>query len=111
MVIWQGKGYLVAIIVFLSSLFMESISESITGNDQLFQESPHFVPLAFLIAGLITKITYKKLVYPEEKSYRVFDLQEEKVHSLFFIPFKYWSPILFAIGIIIWISRLIQNLD
>jgi len=110
MIIWKGKGYLIAIIVFLSSFIMEMISEGITGNDQLYQESPHFVLLAFLIAGLITKIVYQKVVYTEKENYRDFMYNKEELNYLFFVPFKYWPPILYAIGIIIWILRLVRNL-
>lgn len=111
MIIWQGKGYLVAIILFLSSLFMELISESLTGNDQSYQELPHFVLLAFLIAGLITKIVSQKVIYSEKENNREFEYKKEEMHSLFFIPFKYWPPILYAMGIITWILRQIQNFD
>lgn len=86
MIVWSGHGYLVVVIVFVSSLLMEMATENSTGNDEFYQQNAYALPAALLIAaGLIFALD--RLVFSEDSSQ----------HTLFFIPMKWWS--LFVTGI------------
>jgi hypothetical protein len=93
MVIWSRWGFLVAVIVFGSALMMEIITENITGDDAFYQETTWPLPLALIIAGMITFVC-DRFVSPKDTSY----------NTLFFIPMKWWAPLLFiiALGILIY---------
>ena len=103
MIIWQGKGYLVAVIVFLSSLIMQLLTNYITHNDSYYKEAPLPLTLALLIAGMIIMVIDR--FYLNEKVQVLIDkssgeeVQITKTHTLFFIPFKYWPYILFVIAV------------
>ena len=65
MIIYEGKGYLIPIIVFLSALFTELISEEIMGDKLFYQESTYALPIALFIAGIIIKIVSQKILHKQ----------------------------------------------
>ena len=89
MVIWSGKGFLVAVITFLSSLAMEFATESATGDDQYYQETAWAFPAALVIAAVVTAIAAKTWIPPHERSQ----------HTLFFIPVVWWPLVLIVIAV------------
>ncbi|MEX0641935.1 MAG: hypothetical protein WD468_04500 [Pirellulales bacterium] len=88
MIIWSGYGYLVAVIVFGTSLLMEVLTERWTGDDNFYQTSTWALPAALVIAGMVSWLC-DWLLKPEP------GVQ----NSLFFVPMKWWAPLLFVIAI------------
>ena len=88
MIIWSGFGFLVAVIVFGCSLLMELITESFMKDDQFYQKSAWAFPLALILAGGLTFAcdTMLRSRTPGQ-------------NSLFFIPMKWWGPLLAVIGV------------
>jgi hypothetical protein len=95
MVIWSGKGFLVAVVVFLSSLGMEFLTESLTGDSEYYQTSAWPLPAALLTAAVLTAAA-AFLWIPE---------LERSQHTLFFIPIAWWPLILAAIAAGVFIYR------
>jgi hypothetical protein len=88
MIIWSGLGFLVAVIVFGCSLVMEFATESATKDEQFYQNSLWAFPLALLLSAAITFLADVAL-----RSKSLGD------NSLFFIPMRWWAPILAVIAL------------
>jgi hypothetical protein len=86
-VIWSGKGFLAAVIVFGCSLAMEWFTETATKNDNYYQASSSALPLALVLGGAITSGI--ALALPREDRNR---------DTLFFILMIWWGPILAVIA-------------
>lgn len=107
MIIWNGKGYLVAIIIFGCSLITELVSERIYQDDRYYQTQSVPLASAFLIAGIIIWIVGTKL--NKQKAKTLVDKQtgEEVViennNLFFFIPIQYWAPVMFlaSLGVLL----------
>jgi len=110
MIIWNGKGYLVAVIVFCCSLIGELISENVYDDDTYYQA--HSAPLAIvlLISGIIVS-TLARILDRRPKVRRLIDKEtgeEVMVRTsdlFFFIPIKYWGPILILISLLVLIFK------
>jgi hypothetical protein len=94
MVIWSGHGYLVAVIVFLSSLTTEFVTERAYSDDGFYQSSAWALPLALAIAGIITAIVARLL--PNEPYAK---------HSLFFVKIQWWPVILLLLALAVFLYR------
>src|SRR4051812_27698483 len=103
MIIWSGYGFLVFIIVFINSLLANLITDNVTNEPGYYDK--HLLPLglSFVFSGLIilylTKYFARK--QKEGKGTRVFDkvtIAGGDKNRLFFIPFRFWSYIMLAIG-------------
>lgn len=103
MIIWSGYGFVVAIITFVDLLLAEFISESIMHDHKFYQNNQIPIGCALIISGFIINYLDKYFTQKREKKEgtRIFDKVTiaQKNHSLFFIPFKYWSYILWISGI------------
>jgi hypothetical protein len=111
-IVWHGHGYLVAIFTFVSSLAVELATETITGDDNYYQEKAWPFLIAMTLAGVLSYIVGRAL------NGRVggrtgIDAETGKsvansgpVHSLFFIRMEWWGPILSACGIAVAVYRL-----
>jgi hypothetical protein len=95
MVIWSGKGFIVALAVFGCSLLMELMTERAMGNDNFYQDCVWAFPLALVIGGAISSAT--SFVLPAEDRYR---------DTLFFVPLVWWGPLLAVIAAAIVICRM-----
>jgi len=96
MIIWSGHGYLVAVVVFASSLLMELATESATGNEEFYQQNAVALPAALLIAAGVTFAVD-----------RVAFGSDSEGHSLFFVPLKWWPIILAAFAVIALVHGLV----
>lgn len=95
MIVWSGHGYLVAVLVFVSSLLMEVATENLTGNDNFYQQNAYALPTALVVAaGLILAIDH--LVFSSDSSQ----------HSLFFIPMKWWPLIVTGLAAVTFVTRI-----
>jgi hypothetical protein len=94
MVIWSGKGFIVAALVFGCSLLMEAASEHLMENDDFYQQSAWAFPVAMITAGVLTAVVAFTLIPRHETNH----------HTLFFIPVIWWSLILplIGLGVLIW---------
>ena len=104
MIIWQGAGFIVAVVAFAMLLIMELSVEALFKDDKYYQTHGWPKLAAFFIAGLIVFFIGR---YFNKKQGRVLvekDTGREVVlkskHSLFFINVEYWSYILFALGFV-----------
>ncbi|HEX7186242.1 MAG TPA: hypothetical protein VF756_30735 [Thermoanaerobaculia bacterium] len=93
MIIWSEWGFLVAVIVFVSSLLMEIAVESRFNDDSYYQTQAWPLALALVIAGAICWFWGKGLN------------QAGSRHRLFFIPMQYWGPILGVIAVVVFFTR------
>jgi len=100
MIVWSGFGFLVAIIGLASLVFTEIAFESITKNEQFYQQNSWVILVAMVVAAILTFGLHKLLSLKKPRI--VIDKETGKEmeirgsHSLFFIPVKWW-PILFLI--------------
>jgi hypothetical protein len=94
MVIWSGHGYLVAVIVFLSSLATEFVTERVKSDDNFYQSSAWALPLALVVAAIIVAILARLL--PNEPYAK---------HSLFFVKIQWWPLILLGLALAVFLYR------
>lgn len=100
MIIWTGFGFLIAIIGFASLILAELVSESLTHNDQYYQQNSWMILVGMSCAAVLT-FGLHKLLSPMKP--RIFidketgqEIELNRSHSLFFIPLKWW-PVAFVI--------------
>lgn len=110
MIIWTGRGFLVAVIVFLLSLGAEFGVESASGNDNYYQIHAWPLALALFTSGVISWLLGNR--FNSEKGRVVIDKEtgQEIViggpdHTLFFIKMQYWGPILMLIAVSVFFFR------
>jgi hypothetical protein len=106
----EWRGYLVAIIVFGCSLIGELVTETIYKDDKYYQTQSTPLAIALLTAGIFTS-TLAGYVDKEGKARKLVDKEtgEEIIVKtrdlLFFIPIRYWGPILIAISLVVLIFK------
>ena len=98
--VWSGQGYLVPVITFVSCLLMEFTTRAVFQDNTYYQEHVWPMPVALAVAGVVCLVIGQLL--PGAKSRTVIDMEtrEEIVahparHTFFFVPVRYWGPILF----------------
>jgi hypothetical protein len=103
MIIWTGRGFLVAVLVFLLSLGAEWGVESAFGDDSYYQLHAWPLALALFTSGVISWLLGNH--FNNQKGRVVIDKEtgQEMViggpnHTLFFIKMQYWGPILMLIA-------------
>lgn len=111
MIIWNGKGYIIAIIFIVSAICMQLLIETIGGQKGLYAESMYGIPLAFLVAAGITELVARKFGFkPQKDTEEGFvsnqSKQSKPVHSLFFIPFRFWSIIFAVLAVAVFVGKL-----
>lgn len=103
MIIWSRLGFLVAVITFLLLLIAEYVTEALFRDESYYQDHGWPKLLAFFLAGVViwplgTYLNRKpRKVMIEKETGKEVSMSD---HSFFFIRMEYWSPILFALGII-----------
>ena len=103
-VIWSGKGFLVAVIVFGFSLVANLTTNALTGNGVYWDA--HKWPLAVSLFASATVCLPLGFYFRERKAQVLIDPKTQKEvtlresHTLFFIPVLWWSPILAAFGLV-----------
>ncbi|MEJ7713448.1 MAG: hypothetical protein WKF84_27295 [Pyrinomonadaceae bacterium] len=109
MIIWSGWGILVPVIVFLTSLAMEMLAESIWRDDTAYQNQAAPFALSLLISAVIVWFVGR---YLNNRPGRVlFDKETGEEVTLrsraafFFIPMQYWAPILFSFAVVSFLMR------
>jgi hypothetical protein len=104
MIIWQGFGFLVAVIAFAALVLTETVSERITGNDQFYQQHGWVILIGMLFAATLTYGLHRLLLLQKQRVLIDKATGEEVVlkpnHSLFFIPVQLWPVVFVALGLI-----------
>jgi hypothetical protein len=101
MIIWSGWGFLVAVIVFGASLAMEAMTEALTGDNQFYQTHAWPLALALALAGVITWGVGK--YFSTRGAGRTATTSDP--HRFFFIPMRYWGPILLVLSLVSFVAR------
>jgi hypothetical protein len=107
MIIWSGYGFIVFIIVLIDSLIAELLSNAISNDERFYEKNLTPLGCSFIFSAIIIMLLskYFSKKKSENKGTRIFDkITIAKESNLFFIPFNYWSYIMFGIGFctIVW---------
>lgn len=103
MLLWTGKGYLLAIAVFALSLAANLATNAVTGGPAYWDG--HEWPLAAaLFAAALFAWFFGRLLHGKGSRVLVDKETGEEVvlnpsNTLFFIPVEWWAPILTAIAV------------
>lgn len=104
MIIWNGLGFLVAIITFLLLLLTEYITELLFRDESYYQAHAWPKLLALSLAGAVIgplgmylNRKQGKVMIEKETGKEVLIKPD---HTFFFIRMEYWGPILFILGVI-----------
>jgi hypothetical protein len=110
MIIWSGLGYLVAVIVFLSSLAF-NFAFNIWWADGYYDAHKWPFAISLFLSAIIC--WFLGLALQKRASQVVIDKTTGKElilnhsnHAFFFIPMHAWGPILAAIGVVVLIFDL-----
>jgi len=103
MIIWRGKGILIALIAFGCLLLAEYATRSAFHDDRYYQTHgwPKLAAM-WLAAGLVFALQSKlgggpPRVLVDKETGKEISLPARD--ALFFIPVRYWPPILAALGV------------
>jgi hypothetical protein len=109
MIIWSGWGFLVAVIVFATSLAMEFVTEALVGDNRFYQVQAWPLALALTISGVII---WKVGIHFQARGAQVVidkatgqELTLAGEHRFFFVPMHYWGPVLIAFAVLPLILR------
>lgn len=102
MIIWNGLGFLVFVIVFGCSFAANLIANNVTNGEQYWNENTWPFGVSLLISSVFCWFLGKKLTQKAEKTLIDKETGEEYIqkpyHALFFIKMHWWGPILFVGG-------------
>ena len=114
MIIWRGYGFLVPLIAFACILLAEIGSEALFRDDTYYQEHAWPLAFAFILAGALVATADRR--FPGADPRVMIDEQTgERVrvggarHSFFFVPLRYWSVLLVAMGVGATLLRLVES--
>jgi hypothetical protein len=103
-IIWTGKGFLVAVFAFGFSLMANLISNSLTGSGAYWDS--HKWPLGVSLFVSAVACWFAGRFFQNRKAQVLIDPRTgkevvlQKSHTLFFVPMKWWGPILVMLGLI-----------
>ena len=113
MIIWTGKGFLIAIFVFGCSLAANLITNGTTGGEVYWESHKWPLGIAMLVAAAISWPVGQYLANKDGRTLVDKATGEEVLvggdHSLFFIKVRWWGPILCVLGAGIIIVDLAQS--
>ena len=100
MIIWSGLGYIIVVISFCMLLLTETVVETLSGNDNLFQEAWWPIFIAFIVSGILINLIKKYYI-----SNNPTKLERS---TLFFVKFLHWDKLLAILGRIISLTKLYE---
>ena len=102
MIIWSGWGFLVAVIVFGASLTMELVTEALFHDKEFYQNQAWPLALALALSGVIvwTLGTYLHARHARSVIDKSSNPDHAMRHTFFFIPMRYWGPLLLALSLL-----------
>ena len=104
MVIWSGKGFLVAVFTFGFSLVANLITNYVTGSRAYWDA--HKWPLGVSLLVSAVACWYVGRIFGNQKAQVLIDPKTGKEvvlresHTLFFVPMMWWGPILAVLGVV-----------
>ena len=105
MIIWRGIGAVVVAIVFLCSLGANLITNIIAPGASYYDHHKWPFGVSLIVAALITWFLG---AYMQSRPAKVMidkatgkEVEMKKRHDFFFIPMKWWGPILAVAGIVV----------
>lgn len=112
MIIWSGRGFLVAVYAFGCSLVANFLANSITGTETYWEEHRWVLGVALLAAAALSWLTRRRLAATPSKTYVDKETGEEISisgghHTFFFIKMYWWGPILVVIAVIVLFNDLL----
>ena len=111
MIIWQGRGGLVVLIVFLTSLIGNVITNYISSG--YYDKHTWVAGIFVAISALFIHILYKNTDM-RERSLVDQDTGDRLVykpsHTLFWIPLRFWIPIVAVSGVAMVVSDLYKTM-
>lgn len=113
-ILWQGMGWLVFVIIFLSSLFFELTSELITGDDSYYQDNRLLFVISLVVSAIL--INYANIRLEKKEPQILIDKKTKKEillqskNTLFFINMKYWTYIVWALILGFLIDFFVKNI-
>jgi hypothetical protein len=112
MIIWSGRGFLVAVYAFGCSLIANLLCNSIAGTAKYWEQHRWVLSVALLAAAALSWLTGKALVAAPPKAYIDKETGEEVSiggghHTFFFIQMYWWGPILAVIALIVLLNDLL----
>jgi hypothetical protein len=104
MIIWSGKGFLVAVFVFGCSLIANLITNNVSGGELYWEQHRWPFGASLLVSAMLTwfvgdawRRKQERVLIDRETGQEV--RINEGDHSLFFVPMHWWGPILAALGV------------
>ena len=99
--IYSGCGFLVPVITFASCLLMELMTRALFQDNTYYQEHWWPMPLVLAIAGLACVVVAQVFSGGEPRTLVDVETREQVVlhpsqGTFFFVPVRYWGPILFV---------------
>jgi hypothetical protein len=105
MIIWNGWGFLVAVIAFACLLASEAATEAAFADSRYYQQHGWPKMVAFLIAALLVWLL--NFCLSGRRSRIAIDVETHQPlvlradDSLFFIPLRYWAPLLIGLAFVL----------
>ena len=100
--VWSGKGYVVPLVAFASSLLTEVLVETLFNDEKYYQEHGWPIFTALAVAGLIVREVapriFRERKLRDETTGEIVVLKED--HTFFFIHIKHWGIILLICAVI-----------
>jgi len=104
-IIWQGLGFLVAVIAFGCSLAANFLSNA-TAGDGYYDRHKWPLAVSLIFSAVICWFlgsylrTRSDRIAIDKETGKEFVVNKSR-HSLFFIPMHYWSPIFLVIALVL----------
>jgi hypothetical protein len=107
MIIWRGAGVLVIVIIFLTSLCGNVLSNSFAGKGYWETHSWPFA-CVLVVAGALIAIA-DRILSLQPKRVLLDEQTKERVavggdHEFFYIPMKWWGLISSGLGVCSWVA-------
>ena len=104
MIVWKGFGILIPVLAFLAVFCGQLVQDALgfetpAGQDLSMQAALIWRTIPLFIASVIIWFLGKQLnkkhvtTYTDGKTGEEVEQVRQEQHSLFFIPFQYWAPI------------------
>ncbi len=105
MLIWSGRGWLVAVLGFAAFLSAELLTEAVSRDASYYQRHGWPKLAAFLLVAALVFLLDRLGHFRDRKGTFVEKATGEEVelgirHTLFFIPVRYWPLLLAALGVV-----------
>src|SRR6202022_1350575 len=97
MIIWNGYGILVLIIVFVNSLISELVSISLSHDENIYSKNQIPLGCSLIISSLVIYLFSRYFDKKREEGKGTYIFSRSTIareSRLFFIPFNYWTYIM-----------------